>query len=162
MHSLFMLHEILDDDFLLLESDLLYGDDALKYLLQTKERDLLLISGRTGSGDEVWIYGDKQESSNNLGQVKAISKHSREDLMICGELTGLSKISKELFNKMCVHHKNTHQFPNNYHYEECISDLSNQHSVKYLLVDDLVWTEIDNPHHYERALNEIWPLLKNK
>jgi hypothetical protein len=63
---------------------------------------------------------------------------------------------------MCVHHKNNNQFPNNYHYEECISDLSNQHSVKYLLVDDLVWTEIDDPQHYERALNEIWPLLKNK
>jgi len=162
MHSLFMLHEKLDEDFLLLESDLLYGDDALKYLLQTKERDLLLISGRTGSGDEVWIYGEEPKENNNMGLVKKISKQSREDFLMCGELTGLSKISKELFNKMCVHHKNNNQFPNNYHYEECISDLSNQHSVKYLLVDGLVWTEIDDPQHYERALNEIWPLLKNK
>ena len=152
----------LPKDFLLLESDLLYGDDALKYLLQTKEKDLLLISGRTNSGDEVWIYGEELKESKNMGLVKKISKLSREDFLICGELTGLSKISKELFNKMCAHHKNNNQFSNNYHYEECISDLSNQHSVKYLLVDDLVWTEIDDPQHYERALNEIWPLLKNK
>ena len=161
MHSLFMLHEILQEDFLLLESDLLYEEDALIKLLQATQKDLILISGKTNSGDEVWIYGDDQ-SDGNIGIVKGISKNLINDLKVKGELTGLSKISNDLFMKMCTYHRNHLNFPSNYHYEECISDICSEHPTLYLLISNLIWTEIDNPEHYENAVNKIWPEIKQK
>ena len=32
----------------------------------------------------------------------------------------------------------------------------------YLKIENLIWTEIDDPRHYKRAVDEIWPLLKKK
>ena len=161
MHSLFMLNERLQEDFLLLESDLLYEEDALIRLLQATQKDLILISGQTNSGDEVWIYGD-DPSDANIGIVKGISKNLIKDMKTKGELTGLSKISKDLFLKMCSYHKNHLHFPSNYHYEECISDICSEHPTLYLLISNLIWTEIDNPEHYEIAVKKIWPKIKAK
>ena len=161
MHSLFMLHERLQEDFLLLESDLLYEEDALIKLLQATQKDLILISGETNSGDEVWIYGD-DSSDGNIGKVTGISKNLIKDLKVKGELTGLSKISNDLFMKMCLYHKNHLHFPSNYHYEECISDICSVHTTLYLRISNLIWTEIDNPQHYEAAVNNIWPKIKQK
>ena len=161
MHSLFMLHERLKEDFLLLESDLLYEENALIQLLQATQKDLILISGQSNSGDEVWVYGD-DPSDENIGLVKGISKNLIKDMKTKGELTGLSKISKDLFLKMCSYHKNHLHFPSNYHYEECISDICYEYPTLYLLISNLIWTEIDTPEHYETAVNMIWPKINQK
>jgi choline kinase len=161
MHSLFMLHERLQEDFLLLESDLLYEENALIQLLQATQKDLILISGQSNSGDEVWVYGD-DPSDENIGLVKGISKNLIKDMKTKGELTGLSKISKDLFLKMCSYHKNHLHFPSNYHYEECISDICYEYPTLYLLISNLIWTEIDTPEHYETAVNMIWPKINQK
>jgi choline kinase len=161
MHSLFMLKERLQEDFLLLESDLLYEENALIQLLQATQKDLILISGQSNSGDEVWVYGD-DPSDGNIGLVKGISKNLIKDMKTKGELTGLSKISKDLFLKMCSYHKNHLHFPSNYHYEECISDICYEYPTLYLLISNLIWTEIDTPEHYETAVNMIWPKINQK
>ena len=161
MHSLFMLNERLQEDFLLLESDLLYEENALIQLLQATQKDLILISGQSNSGDEVWVYGD-DPSDENIGLVKGISKNLIKDMKTKGELTGLSKISKDLFLKMCSYHKNHLHFPSNYHYEECISDICYEYPTLYLLISNLIWTEIDTPEHYETAVNMIWPKINQK
>ena len=83
-------------------------------------------------------------------------------MKVKGELTGLSKISNDLFMKMCSYHRNHLHFPSNYHYEECISDICSEHHTLYLLISNLIWTEIDNPEHYETAVNKIWPKIKQK
>ena len=94
--------------------------------------------------------------------IKKINKQVYKELETIGELTGISKISYELFRKMCDYHSKKISFPNNFHYEECISDLCNQHEIKYLKMENLIWTEIDDPQHYKRAVDEIWPLLEKK
>src|SRR5688572_11765796 len=43
------------EDFLLLEGDVLYDPAALDPLLARPERNVLLASGPTGAGDEVWV-----------------------------------------------------------------------------------------------------------
>ena len=113
MHSLFMLQDILKEDFLLLESDLLFEEEALISILNEQNNDVLLlessqrlISGKTNSGDEVWIYGDKNSGIESKGLIKKINKQVYKELETIGELTGISKISYELFRKMCDHHSN--------------------------------------------------------
>ena len=51
MHSLFVAKDALHEDFLLLESDLLYESRALKSVLDFKGSDVVLSSGKTGSKD---------------------------------------------------------------------------------------------------------------
>ena len=105
MHSLFMLQDILKEDFLLLESDLLFEEEALISILNEQNNDVLLISGKTNSGDEVWIYGKKNSGKESLGLIKKINKKIYKELETIGELTGISKISYELFRKMCDHYR---------------------------------------------------------
>ena len=49
------LENYIHEDFLLLESDILYEDRALESLVNHHKKDVILASGKTGSGDEVYI-----------------------------------------------------------------------------------------------------------
>ena len=46
--------------------------------------------------------------------------------------------------------------------EECISEMSLEQVIPYLRVGDLVWTEIDYQSHFDRALNKIYPSIKQQ
>ena len=165
MHSLFVAQDVLLDDFLLLESDLLYESRALPSVLNYEGPDVVLASGKTGSNDEVYIYGENhgerseyETSSNTVsGDIVAISKQPRQHLQVQGELVGISKISQNLLRTMCAHHEENLTFPCSNHYEECISEVSSEQAVHFLRVDDLVWTEIDDQSHYDRAVKKIYP-----
>jgi len=167
MHSLFVASNYLQEDFLLLESDLLYESRALPSVINFEGPDVVLASGETGSGDEVYIYGEKYEKQTGIinsssvltGKIAAISKKPFPGLSVQGELVGISKISLKLLNRMCELHKVNSEFPCDRHYEEYISDLCSMTKIPFLRVGDLVWTEIDNQSHYERALKEILPRL---
>ena len=167
MHSLFVAKNYLQEDFLLLESDLLYESRALPSVINFEGPDVILASGETGSGDEVYIYGEKYEkqpctiTSGSIvrGKIAAISKKPFPGLSVQGELVGISKISLKLLNLMCDYHEAHLEFPCSRHYEECISDICSKIEIPFLRVGDLVWTEIDDQSHYERALKVILPRL---
>ena len=163
MHSLFVAKDHLQEDFLLLESDLLYESRALPSVINFEGPDVVLASGKTGSGDEVYIYGEKREEQTGTitsgrivrGEIAAISKKPFPSLSVQGELVGISKISLKLLNRMCEHHEANLEFPCNRHYEECISDLCSKTGIPFLRVEGLVWTEIDDQSHYELSLIHI-------
>ena len=170
MHSLFVAQDVLLDDFLLLESDLLYESRALPSVLNYEGPDVVLASGKTGSNDEVYIYGENHakcseyetSSSTVSGDIAAISKQPRPHLQIQGELVGISIISQNLFRRMCALHEENLTFPCSNHYEECISEVSSEWVVPYLRIGDLVWTEIDDQFHFDRAIKIIYPRIKQQ
>ena len=152
MHSLLLAADHIQSDFLLLESDLLYEARTISTLLQ-QNRSTVLISGATNSGDEVYIYGGSDK-------IEKITKEKLASLTLQGELVGVSRISLNLFKKMCDYYQQQIKFPSNFHYEDCISGLSKNDEIHYLKVEDLVWTEIDDQSHYNRALNLIYPRIE--
>lgn len=170
MHSLFVAKDLINEDFLLLESDLLYESRALPSVLNFDGSDVVLASGKTGSNDEVYIYGEntgdfsefESPSDTTSGEIKAISKRPCKQLSIRGELVGISKISLNLFKIMCSHHASNLIFPCSNHYEECISDVCSKKKVPFLRIGNLVWTEIDDQSHYDRAIKEIYPKISRK
>ncbi len=167
MHSLFVAKNNLQEDILLLESDLLYESRGLASVINFEGPDVILASGETGSGDEVYIYGKNRDEQTDIinsgniekGEISAISKKSFPCFPVQGELVGISKISLKLLKQMCDYHEAHLEFPCSRHYEECISDLCQNNVIHFLKVGDLVWTEIDDQFHYERALKEILPKL---
>src|SRR5262245_4886260 len=46
---------VVDEQFLLLESDLVYESRALDAALDSPHADVIVVSGPTGSGDEVYV-----------------------------------------------------------------------------------------------------------
>jgi 2-aminoethylphosphonate-pyruvate transaminase len=150
-HTLIYGSNLIKGDFLLLESDLLYHSDAIKSLINAKQRDVILTSGFTQSNDEVYV-----EVEN--GKLKNLSKKKESLGSIDAELVGIWKLSTDLLEKLKAHHK-TVEDGKNKDYEIAVAALSNEHPVHVLKIDGLVWCEIDNQEHLERAKRDILPRL---
>ncbi|WP_424962257.1 phosphocholine cytidylyltransferase family protein [Ekhidna sp.] len=150
-HTLIYGSDLIKGDFLLLESDLLYHSDAIKSLIEAEEKDVILCSGFTQSNDEVYV-----EVAD--GKLKSLSKKKEELGSVDAELVGIWKISMELLEKLKGHHKEATDAIKK-DYEIAIAQLSGDHRVDVLKLDDLVWCEIDNQDHLERAKEKILPRL---
>jgi len=154
MYTLYNMRDKLKDGFLLLESDLLYEINALDYLLKDKTEDIILASGKTNSNDEVYIDADK---SCNL---VAMSKKKEELNFIYGELVGVSKISQDRYKMMCDAFKN--QDNPKIDYEYIMARISKTKPFFVKKIENLIWCEIDDENHLERAITKILPNIKAK
>lgn len=150
-HTLIFGSELIQGDFLLLESDLLYHSDAIKGLLSSKESDIILCSGFTQSNDEVYV-------EVNDGKLKSLSKQKESLNSVDAELVGIWKISLDLLQKLKSHHAEAEDGTKK-DYEIAIAQISDQHPVSVLKLHDLAWCEIDNQDHLERAKEKILPRL---
>jgi len=156
MYSLYCARDDIDEDFLLLESDLIYEPRALTELLAEPAADALLLSGPTGAGDEVWV-------ETRDGNLVAMSK-DRDALTgsVAGELVGISKISTGLFALMQDIAERAFETSLRYDYEtDCLVAAAARRSIRCPVVADLVWSEIDDPDHLQRAREHIYPRLES-
>lgn len=156
MYSLSQTKGFLDEDILLLESDLLYERRALTELINYPYPDAILTSSIRQSGDEVFIHMDDENYLTNLG--KSIDKKGAKS-----EFLGISKLSLSYLN--VLYEKAEEDYKNGdkkYFYEEVMFKLSKTYPIKCLLMEDLIWTEIDTYEDLERARNDIYPKIKEK
>jgi len=152
MYSLYCARDAIDDDFLLLESDLIYEQRALTELLIEPAADAILLSGPTGAGDEVWV-------ETRDGDLVAMSK-DRNALtgLVTGELVGISKISTGLFRLMQEIAGQAFETSLRYDYEtDCLVAAGARRPIRCPVVSDLIWSEIDDPSHLQRAREQIYP-----
>lgn len=154
MYSLYCARNAAKPPFLLLESDLIYEQRALTTLLEDPAAEAILLSGETSAGDEVFV-------STNEGMLQSMSKDPASlSGPITGELVGITKISGRLFDQMIrVSEK---AFENSLHvdYEtDCLVAASDEVSIRCPLVSDLLWAEIDDESHFQRARNTIYPAI---
>ncbi|MEO9870120.1 phosphocholine cytidylyltransferase family protein [Ekhidna sp.] len=150
-HTLIYGSELIEGDFLLLESDLLYHSDAIKKLIEANQKDIILCSGFTQSNDEVYVEIKEGKLSN-------LSKQKEQLQSVNAELVGIWKISYTLLEELKTHHKSADDATKK-DYEIAIAHVSKQHPVSVLKLDDLAWCEIDNQEHLERAKEKILPRL---
>src|SRR5215204_1737060 len=71
MYTLYLVRDLVKAPFLLLESDLLYDPAALNYLLTDKRSDIILASGKTNSGDEVYIQHSASGFLENMSKDRS-------------------------------------------------------------------------------------------
>jgi len=159
-YSLSMLNGLIEDDFLLLESDLIYEQKALDTLQNDQRSDVILLSGTTHSGDEIYV---ETINSNNEMTLKTMSKdRSQLGEEIAGELVGISKISLPLFNVMMEIAKPLFEKTLHYEYEaEGFVQASKIHPIYCHCVENLAWSEIDDANHLQRAKEIIYPRLES-
>lgn len=155
MHSLFLARPAVAGDFLLLESDLLYEPRALDELLRRPADDCILLSGATGQGDEVYAYS----AASAPQRLNLLTKTLQPTFKPAGEFVGISRLTTAFFAAMCRHYETQIAFPSNYHYDDCLSDLSVTLPLHLLKIENLLWGEIDDPAHYERVVTRVLPAL---
>ena len=156
MYSLYCARDSVAEDFLLLESDLIYDPIALKELISHPKDDVILMSGLSNSNDEVFI-----EAEND--KLVSMSKDKKAINTISGELVGISKISLTLYSKMLQFAQS--RFANSYHvnYEtDCLVAAAKEHPIFCHKIETLLWGEIDNYEHYMRAKDIIYPQIIKK
>lgn len=129
---------LLDEDFLLLESDLVYEPRALATLLEHPHPDLVLLSGPTHAGDEVFVETDR------TGRLRTMSKDPARLREVAGELVGISRISRSLLADLV-------RAPEGAYETDGLVRCAATHDIRCPLVPDLVWAEIDDAAHLARA-----------
>ncbi len=156
MYTLYVLRHLINQPFLLLESDLLYESYAIDYLVKDPLENVILASGPTESGDEVFIEASPQNELQQMSKNRALLKH------ISGELVGITKLSVTALNALCTFAEKAYKKGNRtMHYEDALVGIANHHQVYVKVIDDLVWCEIDDENHLSRALNIIYPKIKS-
>jgi 2-aminoethylphosphonate-pyruvate transaminase len=157
MFTLFVLQHLIKRQFLLLESDLLYDPVALNYVLDDSRTDIILASGATDSGDEVFIQASTENTLQQMSKDRRILTH------ISGELVGISKLTLATLERMALyseaHFKKGNKMLN---YEDALVGVAIQQPIYIKIVEDLVWCEIDDENHLTRALTLVYPRIKGK
>lgn len=153
MKTLSLIYGVIDDDFLLIEGDLIVETKGIEAILDSKKRDCMLITDETGSGDEGFV----QVKDGCLFKLsKDIHKFNRID----GEMVGISKISLKLLELMMEEYKENE---NPYlSYEYLILDIARNYKFHCIKVENLVWGEVDNKRDYEKLKNNIFPIIRRR
>lgn len=153
MASLAAAADYVNEDFVLIESDIVVEEIGIKEIIKYPTRDCILITGESGSGDEAFV-----EIRDNI--IYKISKDITQLNRIDGEMIGISKISCDFFNKMLEFYKdNKNPYMN---YEYMMLDISRTYALGYVKVDRLLWHEIDNKKHYDYVVNKLLRKIDKK
>ncbi|MCO4761850.1 MAG: 2-aminoethylphosphonate--pyruvate transaminase [Myxococcales bacterium] len=153
MASLVKALAVVQDDFLLLESDLLYETRALSTLLDHAEPNVVLMSGPTGAGDEVWVEG-------KASRLVDMAKDGGALRSVAGEFVGINRISAGLAARMheaFVAFVDQHGHGQMSYETDALVSLAATEAIALSRVDDLRWGEIDDPSHYRRVVTQLWP-----
>ena len=157
MYSLYCARDLVDDAFLLLESDLIYEPRALTELLAHPADDAILLSGPTGAGDEVYVAASDGHLVDMSKDADALGGR------VAGELVGISKISPSLFEIMLRIAGKVFERSLEFDYEtDCLVAAGRERNIACPLVPDLVWAEIDDPGHLRRARERIYPEIRRR
>jgi 2-aminoethylphosphonate-pyruvate transaminase len=157
METLCVCAPFITDDFLLLESDLIYDSIGLTALCNDTHENVILASGATNSGDEVYL------ETKNGSYLKALSKNKTELSSYYGELTGISKLTLAFLHLMCAYAEKKRTELPKLEYEHAIASCAGSCEVFVRKIEYYAWREIDDENHFEMARREIFPrILENE
>lgn len=142
------------DDFLLLESDLVFERRAITALQQCPEPDVMLITPVTKFQDQYYVEYD--ETDHRLTRCST----NKEELDFKGELVGIHKLSNDFFRIMCNDYATKADKQPKLGYEYELLTMSQHVRKVYVLREEhLKWYEIDDPEDLAYAEKHVLPFL---
>lgn len=157
MYTLWNARGLLEgEDFLLLESDLVYERRALRALLDCSSPDVMLISPVTKFQDQYYVACDGRRRLTHCSV-------DREELTPDGELVGIHKLSAAFFRQMCADYGQLAGSQPKLGYEyELLRMACQGWAVHVLREDGLLWYEIDDEADLSYAEEHVIALLDKK
>ncbi|MDR2772901.1 MAG: 2-aminoethylphosphonate--pyruvate transaminase [Elusimicrobiota bacterium] len=151
---------LINQDFLLLESDLIYDYAGLLVLINDRKPNIVLSSGATNSGDEVYIQASPLPKIPNTAVLEQVSKKKEELGTVFGELVGISKLSLKTLTAMRQNYAQNKSSLPKLDYEKALADISCPALPIFVRkIDDYAWREIDDDNHLHIAQQEIYPRI---
>ncbi len=147
LYSLYCARDWIKDDFLLLESDLVFEDRAIHAICHTLHSNSILLSGPTQSEDEVYVEANNQHLLNMSKQIGTLNQNQ-----ILGEFVGINKLCLKDYQQLIrLLDKNPALLHSGHYEEDGLVELSKHSPIYCLKIPDLLWCEIDNLFHLQRA-----------
>ena len=155
MYSLWCARKLINTDFILLESDLIFETRAIRELLESPVKNALLITGKTEAGDEVYVEADGDS-------VKQISKDKKVLGSIVGEFVGVTRLSFDFYLKLIRIAEENFESDLKVSYDmDCFVTVADKTPLGFLKIENLLWAEIDDALQLERA-QKIWKEIKSQ
>lgn len=154
MYTLWNCREVIgDDDFLLLESDLVFEQKAISSLIECPNATTMLITPVTKFQDQYYVESDE----NNILTRCSVKK---DELNAKGELVGIHKLSNKFYKQMCEDYAKIVEENPKLGYEYELLSMSQRISPVFVLnVPGLLWYEIDDvddlAYAEEHILNKL-------
>ncbi len=146
-----------ENQVLLMDADVLYCEELLKRLVNSRHKNCLLIDRNFEPGDEpvkVCVRDD---------EIVEFRKWLSADFDFCGESVGFFKLSAEVARKVILQTQLYLRLGRrNEPYEETIRDVlltSPRGTFAFEDITGMPWTEIDFAADVERANNEVLPRI---
>ena len=136
--------DLIQCDFLLLESDLVYEARALSLLIAHAEPNVMLATPSPNAGDEVWL---KTEG----GLLRQLSKDPAAVGYPQAVLVGITKASRSLLDDLVAIAQPEME------YEQALVTAPTEVRVE---VTDVVWAEIDDAAQLDRVRGTVVPRLR--
>ena len=139
LYTLWNCRELIgDEDFLMLDSDLIYEPKAITSLIECKYHSAILTTPVKKFQDSYFVEQDKHHRF-----VKWSKNY--DELNACGELIGIHKLSNKFFREVCREFESNLAQNEKSSYEPFFQKVSNTTCPIYILkVDNLIWYEIDD------------------
>lgn len=154
MYSLYLLRKHLQEDFILLEGDLIFEENIISLLLNSKDKNVTMIdTSISDKEDSLYVTTKKNELLN-------ISKGKYSLEKISGELIGISNLKYSSYLKMLD--KFTQIENKLFFYEYSFLDKNIFSDLKCISSKENIWGEIDNQKQYEYIKNNIVKSLYKK
>ncbi|MCR5547222.1 MAG: phosphocholine cytidylyltransferase family protein [Bacteroidales bacterium] len=154
MYTLYNCRDILgDDDFLLLESDIIYNKAAIEELIEDKHPDIMLITPVTKFQDQYYVAHDEAGMLTNCSIDKTAIDAQ-------GELVGIHKLSSAFYKRMCLDYASKVDACPKLGYEYELLYMS-QHLISMFVLNSqkAKWYEIDDESDLLYAEKHVVPFL---
>ena len=150
MYTLYNCREVIgDDDFILLESDIIYSKNAVTELQKDKHPDIMLITPVTKFQDQYYVEYDEN------GTLTRCSTNNSE-IDAKGELVGIHKLSSFFYHTMCSEYEKIVADKPKLGYEYQLLWMSQNISPVYVLnAHDVSWYEIDDEDDLRYAEDNV-------
>lgn len=155
MYTLYNCREAVgDDDFLLLESDLVFEYRAITALMENTHPTIMLITPVTKFQDQYYV-----EYNANHQLTMCSTDNTKLDAK--GELVGIHKFSNAFYKDMCRDYAaKVDELPKLGYEYEILSMAQGGSDVYVLNEEGLYWYEIDDPEDLAYAEKNVLPHLK--
>ncbi len=150
MYTLWNCREAIgDNDFLLLESDLVFEKKAVSELLECPFDSAMLIAPVTKFQDQYYVQMNERYELVNCSV-------DREKIIPSGELVGIHKLSNSFYRTLCAEYEKIVKEKPKLGYEFQLLDVSQRiKPMNVLKLEHLQWYEIDDEQDLKYAEQNI-------
>ncbi len=150
MYTLFNCQDVIgNDDFLLLESDIIFSQNAITELQNSNWQDVMLITPVTKFQDQYYVEYGNDGILTNCSTDKNAVKYK-------GELVGIHRLSNAFYKQMCSEFNKILEDKLKLGYEYQLLYMSQHIKPMYVLnAYDVSWYEIDDTDDLEFAEKNI-------